>query len=103
MACAPGTIIEGSTPVLELTFRDPNRVLEDPVSILAVHRPPSGTEASYADSDPELVQQSTGIWWLTLPAVTKGRHTVHVTGTGSSTVASSTYRFPVKADGVTTV
>lgn len=103
MSCAPGTVTEGSTPVIELTFRDPSGGLEDPVSILAVHRPPSGTEVSYVDTDPELVEQSVGIWWLTLPAVAKGRHTVHVTGTGSSTVASSTYRFKARADGVTTV
>lgn len=103
MACSPGTLIEGSTPIIEFTFRDADDALEDPTSITAIHKKPDGSEVTYLDSGAEIAQESLGVWRLTLPAVAKGNHVVHVIGVGTTATSSNTTRFKVRADGVATV
>jgi hypothetical protein len=103
MACNPNSIVEGTTPIIEMKFRDVDDVLENPNTITAVHLKPDATETSYVQSDPEIIEESTGIWRLTLPAVAVGTHLVTVVGTGSTTSTVSKVRFKVKSDGVATV
>lgn len=97
---SPRSIVEGTTPVIDLTFRDPDDVLEDPSTITAIHRDPDGVETTYTQADPEITQQSTGKWRLILPPADRGAHTVHVVGVGATTTVTKTIRFTVRADGV---
>jgi hypothetical protein len=96
------SIVEGTTPVIDLTFRDPDDELENPSTITAIHRDPDGVEVSYTQADPEISLLSLGKWRLILPPAARGAHTVHVVGVGASTTVTKTIRFTVRADGVET-
>lgn len=97
---APRSIVEGTTPVIDLTFRDPDDELENPSTITAIHRKPDNTEDTYTQASPEITLQSLGKWRLILPPADRGAHTVHVVGVGATTTVTKTIRFTVKADGV---
>lgn len=102
MSC-DGELWAGTTPTYRVTFRDPDGELEDPDSITAVHRPPSGVEQTYTDDDSNITAVSTGVWQIVLPAAEAGEHVLHVRGGGSSTQAAQTTKFEVRPDGTTTV
>jgi len=100
MSCNPSELIEGTTPVFTLTFRDVDDDLADPTSVTVVHRAPDGTETTYTEVSAEITNPSVGVWRVTLPAAVKGRHVLNATGVSGSWTVSSSYRFRVKADGI---
>lgn len=92
-SCGVSSVMKGTRPAVEVTFRDADGALANPTAVTVITRDPSGDQLTYATPNAAITNPSTGVWIFEFPAaVTEvGKWWVYVAGTAGVVAAAERF------------